>query len=440
MKPPGEKRRILIADDVRSVSSLMVSVLGARGFEVEAVTDGEQCLARTETFRPHLVVVDIMMPKVHGVEVLRRLKASEETRSIGIIICTAKAYKPDMDQAFELGAFGILPKPFTPAALVDLVERFFAGADSVSTHTASQTSGELFLPPDPTGPRFCTWGTRGSIPVSGGRFVRHGGNTSCLEVASGNDLLIVDAGSGIRELGLELARQGPRTIHLFISHTHWDHIQGFPFFPPAYIPGFELHVYGARGFKKDLHSVFRGQLDPDYFPVQFEDMRASTTFHALDTPPLQVGPFSVSWEYTHHPAATLGFKITVAGRTVAYVSDNEFMHGYLGSPHGVTMSSEPLLTHRPLVEFLQGVDVLIGEAQYTNQEYRTKVGWGHSSVSNACVLAALAKPKRWFVTHHDPLHDDEFLENKLSVTRELIRSMGCATEVRHAYDGMTEFI
>ncbi|MBI4626142.1 MAG: MBL fold metallo-hydrolase [Verrucomicrobia bacterium] len=275
--------------------------------------------------------------------------------------------------------------------------------------------------------------------MSGVRTIRHGGNTSCIEIRHLEEIIICDAGSGIRELGLLLARGRPRRLDIFITHTHWDHIAGFPFFAPAYIPGFELHVYGARGFKKDLRSVFTGQLDSDYFPVQFEDMKANIEFHVLEEPALRLGGFEISWEFTHHPAATYAYKIKFGRRSMAYVSDNEFLHGYLGPPQDLQLSSEVAAPYRPLVEFLDGVDLLIGEAQYTNEEYRSKIGWGHSSLSNACVLAQLANVKRWIVTHHDPLHDDDFLDQKLNTTKEVARVIGHPMEVRHGYDGLVEF-
>ena len=311
---------------------------------------------------------------------------------------------------------------------------------SVVTESADPIpkSTETYLPQGPVGPSFRMWGTRGSIPISGAKFVRHGGNTSCVDISEGEERIILDAGSGIRELGLELAKRKPQKLHIFITHTHWDHIQGFPFFAPAYIPGFELNIYGAAGFKKDLGSIFRGQLDSDYFPVQFEDMRAKILFHAVDKPPMRLGKFTVSWEPTHHPAVTLAFKISTATQSFGYVSDNEFLFGYTGAPQEIDAGNPLVLPHRRLVEFLRGVDVLVAEAQYTNEEYRKKVGWGHSSVSNACLLAKLAGVSHWMVTHHDPQHDDDYLDQKLNLTKEILRSINHPMEVRHAYDGLSE--
>jgi len=440
MKESTTGPRILIAEDAESVATLLGEQLSSAGYQVEFAADGAQCLERVGAFNPALIILDLLMPKLHGIEVLRRLKADPATQSVGVIICTAKKYKPDLDQAFELGAFDILLKPFAKEDLLQAVGRFFSGASGGEVVRAATSTDEAYLPE--IGPGHCffrLWGTRGSLPVSGQSYVRHGGNTSCVEIGSGDSCLIVDAGTGIRELGLKLAREGPRRLHILISHTHWDHIQGFPFFAPAYIPGFELVFHGASSFKKDLQSVFSGQLDRDYFPVQFEDMRAKIEFQVLEDPMLTIDGIQVAWEYTHHPSATVGFKFALGGKTLAYVSDNEFLYGYLDAPHGITLDNDILTPHRRLVDFLSGVDTLLAEAQYSNEEYQHKIGWGHSSLSNACLLARLAHVRRWIVTHHDPIHSDDFLDHKLNVTKEVMRSLGHPIEVLHAYDGLTEY-
>ena len=290
-------------------------------------------------------------------------------------------------------------------------------------------SGEIIL-----------WGSRGSSPTPGGRYIRHGGHTSCLSIRYDNVQLIFDAGSGIRELGRALMEDPPRQLHLFITHTHWDHIQGFPFFGPAYTPGWEIEIYGAKTFNKPLKDVFKGQLDREYFPVQMEDMRAHLDFHNLSEEPLNVEGMRVSWVQTCHPGTTLGYKIEVEGRKIAWFPDNEFLRGHLDPLDDLTRDSATVQPYLPVVDFLSGVDLLIHEAQYTDEEYPHKVGWGHSSVGNACALAHLARVKRWIITHHDPTHDDHFLETKLNQTRRLLARMGSTVQVAHGYDGLTEYL
>lgn len=444
MSNQPNERRVLVVEDVAALSTLMQTLLRNRGYVVETAEDGESCLEKARSFAPHLILLDIMIPKMHGIDVLKNLKQNEQTREIGVIVCTAKNFKTDLDQVRELGAVDVIIKPFEKDVFLHTVERYFAGPDAVAHEELKHfTPGATFEPYQPRIPanynfvRFC--GTRGSIPVSGPQFLRHGGNTSCAVVGRGDEIVIIDAGSGIRQFGVELAQGRPKKIHLLITHTHWDHIQGFPFFAPLYIPGFEVILYGASSFGKDLKSIFRGQLDRDYFPVQFEDMRATIRFEELADPGLEIGGLKISWQFTHHPTATVAYKIDSKGRTLGYVTDNEFLHGYLGSPRLLTRGSEEVQPHEKLVQFLTGVDLLVHEAQYTNEEYIKKTGWGHSSVSNACVLAALTGAKRWIVTHHDPMHTDEFLGTKLNLTKEILRSLNCSVEVTHAYDGEIDF-
>ncbi len=287
-------------------------------------------------------------------------------------------------------------------------------------------------------PRFALWGTRGSTPVPGARFLRHGGNTSCMCVDFEGEKFIFDAGSGIRDLGIDIMKAPCRRLHLFITHTHWDHIQGFPFFTPAYSPGFEITIHGAEGLGKDLRSVFQGQLDREYFPVQMQDMNSEIVFRQLDANPIVIGGAKIHWTFAQHPGATVGYKIEAAGRKIAWVPDNEFLQGYTGPPQSIARDDPAFVPYEKMIDFLSDADLVIHEAQYTAGEYPDKIAWGHSSIANAAVLMKFAGVKRWIVTHHDPTHDDEFLETKLNLTRRTLERVGHPIQVAHGYDGMSE--
>jgi phosphoribosyl 1,2-cyclic phosphodiesterase len=261
-----------------------------------------------------------------------------------------------------------------------------------------------------------------------------------MEVTYGDERIIFDAGTGIRDLGLSFMSGKPRKIHLFVTHTHWDHIQGFPFFVPAYVPGYDIVIYASPNIDKDLKSIFEGQLDRAYFPVQMEDMRANLEFKYLNDEPIQIGDVTVSWEYTLHPSPTVGYKVQIKEKKLAFVPDNEFLKGYMGMPDRVMHDREAIAMHQRLIDFLDGVDILIHEAQYTNEEYVTKVGWGHTSLSNACALVRLTNPVKWIIIHHDPLHEDDFLQEKLNLTQAIMRDLNCQTEVVHAHDGMVRYL
>ena len=441
--PTPPLKRILVAEDTEVVSLLMIRMLEDAGYEVELARDGEEALEQVTAFRPDLLILDLMMPKLHGIEVLRRLRADPGTRELGVIVCTAKSFKTEHAAAAELGAYAFLPKPHSNEQLVGVVQAWFSGtpAPTEMAVSSSAATDEAYRPTMETSRgRLAFWGTRGSIPTPGAAFMRHGGNTSCMQIEYGGEILVFDAGSGIRELGLELVKGEPRRVHLFITHTHWDHIQGFPFFTPAFVPGFEVVVYGAEGFGKSLEAVFRGQLDQDYFPVQMEDMNASIEFRHLTPEPVHAGGAVVTWEYSQHPGATVGYKVELGGTTVSWFPDNEFLFGYTAPPDELTLDDARLAPYRRVIDFLSDVDILVHEAQYTNDEYPAKIGWGHSSVSNAALLAHLTGAKRWIVTHHDPMHDDRFLERKLNLTRQQLGRLGTRTPVSHAYDGMVEYL
>ena len=209
---------------------------------------------------------------------------------------------------------------------------------------------------------------------------------------------------------------------------------------PAFVPGFEINLYASPNLDKDLKSIFQGQLDRAYFPVQMEDMQATLNFHHFGSEPIQIGDMTVSWEYTVHPSATVGYKIQIGEKTIAFIPDNEFLKGYLGPPNVITMAHELAAINMKLINFLSGVDVLIHEAQYPNAEYREKIGWGHSSLSNACALVKLTHPKKWIITHHDPMHDDDFLRDKLNLTQQMLTDLDSYIRAEHAYDGMIEYL
>jgi phosphoribosyl 1,2-cyclic phosphodiesterase/ActR/RegA family two-component response regulator len=437
--------RIVIGDDPLSLSSEARATLEERGFSVGHAADGRQALKMAREGAADLVVLDIDDPKIQGIDVLKAMRADIRTERIGVLICAGKDEQTGIDKCHAIGVQDVLLKPFEAEEFIERVEGFFsrrsraAAALGTANPATVRTVGAPFLPTlDKSLGCFSLWGTRGSTPTPGARFLRHGGNTSCMSVVSGGEQFIFDAGTGIRELGLELMGKGGGKLHLFITHTHWDHIQGFPFFTPAYVPGFELTIYGAEGFGKDLKSVFRGQLDREYFPVQMEDMNSQIVFKHLADNPVIIGDARVSWEYAQHPGATVGYKIAVPGKTIAWVPDNEFLKGYTGSPAELTPDDPIVAPYRRMIDFLSDADVVVHEAQYTTQEYLEKIRWGHSSIANAALLMKLAGVKRWIITHHDPMHDDNFLEWKLNLTRRILEDIGHPIPVSHGYDGMTE--
>lgn len=281
------------------------------------------------------------------------------------------------------------------------------------------------------------WGTRGSVPVSGAHHTRFGGNTACLEIRRANHEIIIDAGTGIRALGDELLTTKFREIHLIIGHNHWDHVIGFPFFQPLYRSDFVVHIYGPTHYGKNTEAALQQILEPHHFPVRLDELKCTLHFHEVapgDT--IGIGDVKIDTCACDHPGGALGFRIHQPGHSLAYMTDNEFLKGYRGHPNQITLDSEALAPYRDFVEFVRGADLLIHEAQYTPREYAARIGWGHTSMSNAAALLRLAGIREWVVTHHDPAATDDRLRSRLQLMWQILRECGTHCHVSMASDGM----
>ena len=272
------------------------------------------------------------------------------------------------------------------------------------------------------------WGTRGSIATPGRHTARYGGNTSCVEVRGADGTLVVlDCGTGARGLGLHLGQlpQPPR-LHLFIGHTHWDHIQGFPFFVPAFVPGAELNIYAPLGFQRGLEEAMAGQMEYSYFPVKLRDLRSRIHFTELDEGFFRVGDMLVETQYLNHTAPTIAYRISSGGACVAYATDHEPFWA----------ASDGRYDHpgdQRHIAFLRGADLIIHDAQYTEEEYREKKGWGHSTVEYATDVARAAGARQLALFHHDPSHDDAAVDRLEAMARARV---GADLKVFAAYEGL----
>ncbi len=252
------------------------------------------------------------------------------------------------------------------------------------------------------------WGTRGSIPKPGPATLRHGGNTSCLEVVTGSGALIVlDAGTGAHDLGHALTeRLGPKMRgHLLITHTHWDHIQGLPFFAPLWMAGGEWDIYAPRDAGHTLREILSAQMQAPFFPVKLADMRATIRFHALEEGRFEIEGVRVQAQMLHHAAPTLGYRLEADGAAVVYACDHEpfdpGLAGGLGQVRGADARH---------ADFLAGADLVVHDAQYTAAEYPGHAGWGHGTHEYAARMAALAGVGTVAMTHHDPNRSDAALD------------------------------
>ena len=247
--------------------------------------------------------------------------------------------------------------------------------------------------------RIRLWGTRGSLPKPGPDTLRFGGNTSCVEVrTAGDTLVIIDCGSGLHGLGQALTASGrPVRGHILISHTHWDHIQGLPFFDPLFVPENEWDIYAPKGLGQSVEDTLAGQMQYVYSPVRLDQMGAKISYHELTEGHFQIDDVGVRTQYMNHTALTLGFRLEADSTTLVYASDHEPFQRHLASGEGEILGQD-----REHCEFLAGADLVIHDAQFTSNEYESKIGWGHSTVEYAVAMCRAAGAARLALTHHDP--------------------------------------
>ncbi len=284
------------------------------------------------------------------------------------------------------------------------------------------------------------WGTRGSIASPGPNTLRFGGNTSCVEVttASGRQL-ILDCGTGARALGMELMARAPKPIRatLLLGHTHWDHIQGFPFFAPLFVPGNEFVICAPTGVGRSLADVLSGQMEFTYFPVALDQLPAGIEFKDLTEGTYDLDGVRVITQFLNHPALALAYRIEADDAVLVYACDHEPFATSLwraGARPGFIES----IVHggdRRHALFMRHADLLIHDAQYTPAEYPVKKNWGHSTYEYAIELAAAADVRQLALTHHDPTHDDAFLDNLEASARQLARSRSFSLHVFCAAEG-----
>ncbi|MBI4637478.1 MAG: cyclic nucleotide-binding domain-containing protein [Candidatus Rokubacteria bacterium] len=281
------------------------------------------------------------------------------------------------------------------------------------------------------------WGTRGSVPTPGRRTAVFGGNTSCVEVRSPDgQIILLDCGTGARALGLDIVARGGNVppIHVLVTHTHWDHIQGFPFFLPAYIPGGHLTIYGARGLDRTLEGSLSGQMQHTYFPVQLGELRAEIEFAEVSEEQFSVGHYRVTTQFLNHTAPTIGYRLEVGALRVVYATDHEPFWWTPSRPNAPNRFEHP--GDERHLDFVAGADLLIHDAQYADREYPAKRGWGHSTIEYVTDLAIRAGVRRLALYHHEPVHPDAWIRQQTERARRRAQIQGSSIEIFAAAEGL----
>jgi phosphoribosyl 1,2-cyclic phosphodiesterase/CheY-like chemotaxis protein len=446
------KTALLIDEDRVLRHSLALWLRQAGWFVLEA-DEGATGLAIALEQKPTLILCDLLAPRYNGFQLCRFLRTKPEKLPGTRIVLTARGgYDVDRETAFQAGADECIVKPILQSDLLRLLRTIpgSSGETQIASRPRTPDSPENDFPPLPPGAipegqavvRF--WGVRGSIATPGASTLRYGGNTSCVEIRADGQLIVLDAGTGIRLLGLRLAEEFkdvPLSLTLLITHTHWDHIQGFPFFDAAYNPRNRLRILGYEGAREGLLGALSSQMESPYFPVGWQQLPSHISLQELKQPEFKIGPIRVETMYLNHPGICVGYRLHTSAGIIAYLPDNEPFqrYKYHADPKAHEGSTEILEFARrmdqKLIDFIRNAEVLVIDAQYDATEYQTRVGWGHGCVDDVVALALKGDVKRLYLFHHDPEHDDAKVDGMVAWARQFVAALGDKLAVEAAREG-----
>lgn len=287
------------------------------------------------------------------------------------------------------------------------------------------------------------WGVRGSIPISNPGIMTYGGCTSCVEVIADNDAhIVLDGGSGIHPLGNKYMKKGfPDELTIFITHAHWDHIQGLPFFTPAFVPGNKIRFYGCNQGTVSFMDVLKNQMETPYFPVTLASWQADIAIESIDETVVDIKGIKIKSSYAEHPGMTLGYRMDYKGKSVVYLPDNEpfakfdMETVFVDHTNDEDVDMETVFLEDQKAKFfgfIQDADVLIHDAQYTPEEYKQKTGWGHSNFELAVRIGLYGNVKHLVLFHHDASRSDADIERIVETSRKIVSDSGGSMRVTAA--------
>lgn len=392
------KDLVYIVDDNPDMAEVAEMTFSSLGFSTKVQTKSREALQEILQYKPKLIVLDKMMPDIDGIELCKLIRNESKLSESKVIMLSSKSYEYDKKQAFDVGVDEYITKPIT----VEKVETMFESLQKM----------ELKF-----------WGVRGTLPVPGEDSLEYGGNTNCVTLElPGNNLFILDAGSGIKKLANHVmkSQQGkPFSANLLITHHHWDHINAIPFFTPLYIPKNEIGVWGPHQGEYSMKKILSDQMDGVYFPVTIHEFSANVQYHDLDAGKYTINNIPVETMYLNHPGVALAYKIKHNGKSFVYMTDNEI--------YPEDSEFFDVQVRNEMLNFCSDADILCHDTTYTDEEYKAKIQWGHSSVSEVTRLAHEAKVKQLFLIHHDPDQNDKAIDEKHLAANHLLDQLQSST-------------
>ena len=388
-----------VVDDDPSITLMVESLLTENGLQVEVCNDSTQAFNKIINSKPHCIILDIMMPGIDGLELCRQLREQPSLANTCIIMFSAKSYELDRKKAYEFGANGYIQKPLN--------------IDNFASEVKRIVDDEVTLD---------FWGVRGTLPVPGENSLRYGGNTSCVTLKFGKErMFIFDAGTGIKVLSDHILNtyKGKITGKIFISHSHWDHINALPFFAPLYIPGNEFEICGPAQGNVSVMDMVSAQMDDVYFPITIKEFGARVYFRDLHEDSHEIDGIEIKTMMLSHPGYCLGYRINYNGRSICYITDNEMFPEDNAYHDGAY--------NKKLEDFVRNADALITDSTYFDEEYTRRIGWGHSCLSEVTRLAHNANVKTLYLFHHDPDQTDDDIDNKLETVSNALRELNSDT-------------
>lgn len=394
-----KKLHFIIIDSDKKSLNMYKELLENHKYAVTTNSSIDHILDKIIETKPDCVICDFSQSTAQHMQFYEELRHLKDIKQPKFVATTDSLADLDSIRAYELGMDGFFSKPIEPDTFVDDLQQIIDRQMVVKF-----------------------WGVRGTLPVPGKNTAHYGGNTNCVTLCfAKKDLFIFDAGTGIKELSNYLLKKDdfPMFARIFITHPHYDHINGIPFFMPLYMKGNQFEIYGMNHNGIGIEKLLAAQMDNIHFPITMQEFSAQLTFHNLQEEEFTIDELLIKTIKLNHPGCCIGFKVQYQNKVFCYITDNELY-----------LEDSPLYNQADvdyLISFIKDANLVVMDATYSDKEYLKKVGWGHSCISRVVDIADKANVHTLCLFHHDPDQVDSDIEAKLKHARSLLKLRGSNT-------------